>query len=81
MLPITVDMGDKVSRLSWMGEMDLLTADAIVTAAAARIDKGGGRGGDEGLVFFDRLSALAPSRLPSFLLGGPMTGEIPPFLS
>ena len=46
-----------------MTEMDLLTIDAIKTAAAARTDKRGERGGDKGLVFFDRIVALAPFRL------------------
>ena len=61
--------------------MDLLTTDAIETAAAARTDKRGERGGDEGLVFFDRTVALAPFRRTAFRLAGPMTAGIPLFLS
>ena len=75
-----VEIGDGVSRLS-LTEMDLLTPDAIETVAVARTDKRGERGGDEGLVFFDRIVALAPFRLTAFRLAGPMTAGIPLFLS
>ena len=75
-----VEIGDGVSRLL-LTEMDPLTTDAIVTAAAARTDKRGERGGDEGLVFFDRIVVLAPFPLIAFRLDGPMTAGIPLFLS
>ena len=75
-----VEIGHGVSRLS-LTEMDLLTTDAIETAAAARTVRRGERGGDEGLVFFERIVALAPFPLTAFRFDGPMTAGIPLFLS
>ena len=75
-----VEIGDGVSRLL-LTEMDLLTTNEIKTAAAVRTDKRGKRGRDEGLVFFDRIVALALFRLTAFCLAAPMTAGIPLFLS
>ena len=75
-----VELGDGVSQVS-LTETDLLTTDAIETAAAARTDRRGDSAGDDDLVFFDRGFAFAPFPLTAFLFEAPMTVGMPLFLS